>query len=397
MVCGFAGGEHKIKKIDMIRRLTGILTEGIKNKMEKGSEKWYRERIIDPCIRMYETILWEKGLSEEDFNSRVRKEREWLEQEGVFAIPRISIIVTTRCTLCCVYCSQLMPFYEKPYDVNLEEIIRSMDTVLKSVDKCYAVDVLGGEPFLVKDLNRLLVWLKAQEKILQVSFTTNGTLLPDEETLEELRDEKVLVRVSDYGLLKRQSSFLSELEERGVHVIFESGMKWVDAGDGSARKRSVEELKDVYKRCNSGKACKTLLNGRLYHCSRCANLYDLDKALLDKARDTLEFQEDAEETMRERIKKFFLADYSNACDNCDLALENKIYIPAGAQKNRKIKNSDFTIVSRRDYEVKDKMLQDCREEIQRSQKAIDDLTKMNDELRVWSEDLQKEISRLRHS
>ena len=361
------------------------------------NREWYKERIIDPCIRMYETILWERKCSEEELSAQVCKERVWLEKEEIFAIPRISIIVTTRCTLQCVNCSELIPCYEKPYDISLEEIMRSMAGILKSVDKCYAVDVLGGEPFLVKEIDRLLMWLKNQEKILQISFTTNGTVIPNEKTLQELCDEKVMVRVSDYGLLEQQSSFLSKLEKRGIHVIFESGMKWVDAGDGSARNRSEKELKKIYEKCNSGKACKTLLNGKLYHCSRCANLYDLDKALLDQARDVLEIKEKNEYNMREYMKKFFLFDYSNACDNCDLALENKNYIPAGVQKNKRIKNSDFTIVSRRDFGVRDKMLRDCREEIFRLRKAIDDLTKMNSELRTWSEDLQKELCILKSS
>ncbi len=359
-----------------------------------GNQEWYKERIIDPCIRMYETILWERKVSEEELSAQINKEREWLEKEEIFAIPRISIIITTRCTLQCVNCSQMIPCYTEPYDIDLEDIICSMARILKLVDKCYAVDVLGGEPFLVKEIDRLLEWLKSQEKILQVSFTTNGTVLPDDKTLKALCDNKVLVRVSDYGLLKQQSNFLSEMERQKIHVIFESGMKWVDAGDGSARSRSIEELRKIYRNCNSGKACKTLLKGKLYHCSRCANLYDLNKASANVERDVLEIKETDEHNMRENMKKFFLLDYSGACDNCDLALKQKKYIAAGVQKNQKVKNSEFTIVSRRDFEIKDKMLMDCREEIQRSQKAIDDLKKMNSELRAWSEDLQKEINRL---
>lgn len=361
------------------------------------SREWYKERIIDPCIRMYETILWERKVSEVDLNAQIDKERKWLEKEEIFAIPRISIIITTRCTLQCVNCSQLIPCYTKPYDIDLEDIICSMARILKSVDKCYAVDLLGGEPFLVKGLDKLLDWLKNQEKILQVSFTTNGTVLPDEKTLKALCCKKVLVRVSDYGLLRQQSNFLSEMERREIHVIFESGMKWIDAGDGSARNRSIEELRKIYRSCNSGKACKTLLKGKLYHCSRCANLYDLNRASANVERDVLEINETDEHNIRKNMKNFFLLDYSGACDNCDLALEPKKFITAGIQKNQKVKKSDFTIVSRRDFEVRDKMLSDYREEIQRSQNAIDDLKKMNSELRVWSADLQKEINRLNGS
>lgn len=357
----------------------------------------YKERIIDPCIRMYENILWEKGVTEDELKINVEKEREWLGKEEVFAIPRISIIVTTRCSLNCVGCSQLIPCYKEPYDINLEDIIRCMDLILKAVDRCYSVDILGGEPFLVKEINKLLGWLKQQKKILQISFTTNGTVVLDKEIIKCLCDEKVMVRISDYGLIKQQSRFLSVLEDGGVHVVFESGMKWVDAGNGSPRNRSPEELKRLYRKCNSGKACKTLLNGKIYHCSRCANLYDLRKAFLEKSRDVFEIEGNGDVyTIRERLKRFFLIDYSNACDNCDLAIDEKNYIVAGMQNNEEIKNSNFTIISRRDFAVKDKMIADCRDEIKSLQNAIDDLIKMNDELKIWSEDLQKELRRKKY-
>ena len=86
-------------------------------------KKFYQERIVDPCIRMYETILWERKTSAEEMERLAAEEKNWLRDERNFAIPRISIIVTTRCSLRCEGCSQLIPCYEKPYDISMEEII----------------------------------------------------------------------------------------------------------------------------------------------------------------------------------------------------------------------------------------------------------------------------------
>ena len=252
--------------------------------------KRYTERIIDPCMEMYEKILWEKKASTEEMAILLQNERGWLEKESVLA---------------------LIPSYKKTYDVDLGEIISCMSIILCAVDKCYAVDILGGEAFLVKEIKLLVEWLKKQEKILQISFTTNGTVLPDEQTRECLCDEKVLVRISDYGMIKRQSAFLSELEKAGVHVAFETGMKWKDAGEGITQGRSQEELKLIYKKCNSGKVCKTLLNGKVYHCSRCANLYDLEMAFFEKSRDAFEVDKTEDiSCLRKRLERFFLLDYS---------------------------------------------------------------------------------------
>ena len=363
--------------------------------------KRYTERIIDPCMEMYEKILWEKKASTEEMAILLQNERGWLEKESVLAIPRISIIVTTRCTLRCVGCSQLIPSYKKTYDVDLGEIISCMSIILCAVDKCYAVDILGGEAFLVKEIKLLVEWLKKQEKILQISFTTNGTVLPDEQTRECLCDEKVLVRISDYGMIKRQSAFLSELEKAGVHVAFETGMKWKDAGEGITQGRSQEELKLIYKKCNSGKVCKTLLNGKVYHCSRCANLYDLEMAFFEKSRDAFEVDKTEDiSCLRKRLERFFLLDYSNACDNCNLRLEDEKYIPAGVQENTKKGwegGSAFTIISRRDYEVNEKIIKDCRKEIEDQQHAITDLKKMDAELRAMLADAGRQIEEWRRT
>lgn len=360
--------------------------------------KRYTERIIDPCMEMYEKILWEKRTSTEEMATLLLKERAWLEKESVLAIPRISIIVTTRCTLSCVGCFQLIPYYKEPYDVDLKEIISYMSVIVRAVDKCYAVDILGGEAFLVKEIKTLVEWLKKQEKILQISFTTNGTVIPDEQTRECLHDERVLVRMSDYGMIKRQTAFLSELENTGVHIAFETGMKWIDPGEGVAEGRSQEELKAIYKRCSSGKACKTLLNGKLYHCGRCANLYDLGMAYFEESRDALEVDvmEDIS-CLRKRIEQFFLLDYSNACDNCNIRLEDAKYIPAGVQKECKnggVKRSDFTIISRRDYEVKEKMIGDCRKEIENQNLALENYKKMDTELRQMEAELRQYVKEL---
>ena len=355
-------------------------------------KKWYCDRIIDPCIRMYENILWERKLEPSEIEKRIKEEREYLENENVFAIPRIVIIVTTKCTLKCKGCSQLIPCYEKPYDTELEVLTASLDNLIQNVDKCYAVDIIGGEPFLYKNIEELVELIKKYSKICQISFATNGTVKLSPTILKSLKDNRVLVRVSDYGLIRKQAEFIEQLEKNDIAVAFSTDMQWVDLGDGRSKGRTHEELKSIFKDCNSGKMCKTLLNGRLYHCSRCANLYDLGMGFMDRERDLLEIN--CEGNLREKLKYFFLQDYSNACDNCDLAYKH--YIPAGEQESQNIQQSSFTIISRRDFKIKEQLLKDCQQQNANLNEANQELRTMNNELRKWTEDLQAENERLRN-
>ena len=95
--------------------------------------------------------------------------------------PQIAgLMVTQRCNLNCGYCAaaRLLHKEEKKWretEATLEKVKRVFANPLFST--CLAVDLQGGEPLLVKDLDRIVSYLVKRGHIVNTS--TNGLLLAD--------------------------------------------------------------------------------------------------------------------------------------------------------------------------------------------------------------------------
>ena len=89
-----------------------------------------------------------------------------------------SIFITTRCNLNCGYCNLAKILHDdsiswQEREASLEKIERIFDNPLLS--NCLFVDLFGGEPLLVKDLDRIIAYLAGRGHITNI--TTNGLLL----------------------------------------------------------------------------------------------------------------------------------------------------------------------------------------------------------------------------
>lgn len=91
-----------------------------------------------------------------------------------------SLWVTLRCNLNCHYCAGAKIIHKQEWnksesDIDLEKVRRIFTNPLFA--NCLLVDLQGGEPLLVNDLNRIVAFLKGRGHITNTS--TNGLLLLD--------------------------------------------------------------------------------------------------------------------------------------------------------------------------------------------------------------------------
>lgn len=70
----------------------------------------------------------------------------------VFYVKQLELALTTRCSLRCRDCMNLMQYYEMPADVPLKKNKWAIDSFLRCVDAVCDFFVLGGEPFLYAGL-----------------------------------------------------------------------------------------------------------------------------------------------------------------------------------------------------------------------------------------------------
>ena len=79
-------------------------------------------------------------------------------------IKYIDIMITEKCSLKCKDCSNLMQYYQKPVNSDLNILINSIDKIMASVDKIFEFRVLGGEPFMNKEIGKIIKHLKSMIK-----------------------------------------------------------------------------------------------------------------------------------------------------------------------------------------------------------------------------------------
>ncbi|QPA01353.1 hypothetical protein DI273_22325 [Streptomyces violascens] len=137
-----------------------------------------------------------------------RKDRE--HAEDTLILKYLDVVVTEACSMKCQDCSNLMQYYTKPRHSDLDLLESAVDRIMDSVDGIYEFRVLGGEPFVNPRVHRVIEKLTAYEVVEKVVVYTNGTIVPRGANLECLRDEKVVVEITNYG---EHSKKLDALEE----------------------------------------------------------------------------------------------------------------------------------------------------------------------------------------
>lgn len=86
-----------------------------------------------------------------------------------------SLLLTKRCNMSCDFCNVASFLHDKKtkwqaLEGDLERVQRIFANPLFA--KCLLVDILGGEPMLVKDLEKIVAWLTDQGHLTNI--TTNG-------------------------------------------------------------------------------------------------------------------------------------------------------------------------------------------------------------------------------
>ena len=178
----------------------------------------------------------------------------------------LDVVVTEKCSLRCRDCANAMQYYNKPRDCDMQIVKESLDRYLECVDYLPRAFIIGGEPFMNKELHRIIDWCSEHPKIGSIWIFTNGSIVPNRETIAAMKKRKVMVRLSDYGkLVKNLPAFVNCLRHEEVPYKSFSCDVWQDLGPMRERNYSPEQIKDVFRSCE----CRdifTLLNGKLYHC-----------------------------------------------------------------------------------------------------------------------------------
>jgi hypothetical protein len=246
-------------------------------------------------------------------------------------LPRIAVVITTRCTLRCIHCAHLNSMYgdDARRDESAADVTDSVRRVLSVCDVDF-IALLGGEPMLHPRLPEIIRALRDEPRVGKVSITTNGTLAAPEPLLQALAHPKTQVSISNYGQRRapETQALADTLTKRGIRVHLADGTRpWADAGGVIPRGRAADDLREMYARCIFA-ACPTILNGKMYVCPRHANAVNLGLIPADEAGGVdLSLSGSGPEALRESvIDEIYAREFVPACDLCDFVT------PDGRQK-----------------------------------------------------------------
>ena len=260
--------------------------------------------------------------SKKDFyiNTYINEEIDNFYNKNQINLPHLSFCITTKCSLKCKDCASLIPFFNEHghISISLEEFKENLDKILASVNKIRRLILLGGEPLLYNDLDKIIDYSCKKENIDIVQIITNGTIIPDKKILKALVDnnKKVYLHISNYSATKdvylklKHNKIRELLKDYDIKLQMDDGGGWLKEFGFSNEKSNPETTIKKYKKCFCSH-CTQVLNNKMYVCSKgsCA----IELKLVD-ADDYVDLKNS--KNLKQDIIDFYNKDYLKACEYC---------------------------------------------------------------------------------
>jgi organic radical activating enzyme len=216
----------------------------------------------------------------------VEVEEAKTDADKILEIPQLEINIAKGCNLKCKHCGHFSP-YRKGL-VPLQDIVDSIAIWSQKVSP--KVFILGGgEPFLNENISALLYESRSRfGGNTKLRIFSNGALIPTipQHIIDALKETHTEIFLSDHAEPSQNiSSVLTFLRTHGIPCrVHNSGSHWKESYQISENGiptpfKSSPHL--AWKNCPA-RCCHTLADGKLFKCSRLANVYQsIDEGVLD--------------------------------------------------------------------------------------------------------------------
>ncbi len=258
----------------------------------------------------------------------------------------VDLIITERCSLRCKDCSNLMQYYEKPKDCNLDMLLKAIGAFCSLIDEVMDFRVIGGDAFMNKEWPIIVQRLSNEPKAKRVVLYTNGTIVPKQKDISCLINHKVVVIVTDYGPLSIKLNELKQLlkENRIIHHVLKI-TEWLACSDIGLHSRSITEKVELFKNC-CAKNMATLSDGKLFRCPYSANANRLCAVPNFKQDYVNLFQEPLDDIgiikTKNKIRNYLLnIKYLETCDYCNGRPLAGVDVQPAVQAARPLKHKKY--------------------------------------------------------
>lgn len=258
----------------------------------------------------------QNGIS---LNKTFHKKRKFEESFGY--------ILGNYCTLRCKNCIEMIPYHLERNFVDKEEVLKDCKHLIKSCSFLPFLYLVGGEPFLYPELKELLKELLKIKNLGYIKIITNGTVIPDDSLCELLKNERIVLCLSNYTdaitgeLLSHIYKTIEKLKQEEISYFSSYAKTWMEI-NCDKKEKSEEELQYNFLHCY-GANCHALHRGILYRCQhQYAGGMRLGKFDV-KESDIIHIHEYTVEELRKRCDEFEEMLYIDACRYCNRPFDTK--------------------------------------------------------------------------
>ncbi len=268
--------------IDNDAKKKGMTEDGINIlTFDEGIEYLKNNKVIVSLQQYYylqiKSLLNSIGLQEnKDYVHEKTFISEWYSQfKHLICVPKTDMFITSVCSLNCEKCMTFVPFFKNKKDQDIEVLKKDIDTYFSCVDFVSDFDLLGGEPFLYKELQELIQYIgdKYRKKIGYFGIITNGTIIPNNTIIKCFKKYDMSVSISDYSSTinykDKVDLLCSILKSNNIEYVRNTNIQWFDFGfPQNPYFYDEKNIKAHMQCCNT--SCQMICDGKLYYCAMVA-------------------------------------------------------------------------------------------------------------------------------
>ncbi len=337
----------KTKHKDAIFLISAADTRDVVNQLhELGFSKWYPASLL---LRNFDIYQYQFNAPYDfvqyGIDTCLLCHDSYLTPDKLF-LRSVDVIITERCSLKCRDCSNLTQYYKNPKDCDIKELIESIDAFCSIMDEVNEFRVIGGEPLMNKDFDLIIKRLNDEPKVERVVIYTNGTIIPKDEKVECLKNNKILFIITDYGPISRNLNALTQVLQRNKIVFYaEKAQRWTDCAKIGRHYRNIEQQKEIFRNC-CAKNTFTISDGKLYRCPFAANAARL-RAVPDFKSDYINFLQEFKEgvdisKIKKKIRAYILEkEFLQTCDFCNGRSFDDPYITPAIQTKKPLEYEQY--------------------------------------------------------
>ncbi len=246
----------------------------------------------------------------------------------------VGCIVSQTCSLKCTHCCEHVPSLSDKGFLSVETIVKDVRKIAQSSHFLNYVELIGGEPFLHPEIERLITELLKIENIGYIKSFTNGTVVPSDELCEIMKNPRFMLSVSNYErvangkLLENIFKTRKKLADLEIKYLFSENFEWLDFSSFDLRDTDVPTLKKGFKDCFIS-ICHRIYKGKLYRCPHQYAGVQLGK-LEEFPNECIDLHSFDEVGLSQALERFEDIQFLDACRHCTLPIGANP-VPAGEQ------------------------------------------------------------------